>query len=103
MTQDQRDAELYGDMIANPIIRDMWPSSSRGQMADMFRDAFLAGLHAERSKAKALAEAFTNLLNEFGVPAFKDSRLSYSEWQVGNKELKEAKEALAAYQGESSG
>lgn len=50
-------AEEIGNRLANPIIRSMYPSKSRGQMAREFAQAFALGYDSRDGEVKILREA----------------------------------------------
>lgn len=54
-TVEQR-AKEYGRKIANPVIRSMYPSKSRGEMADEFAYAFATGYNSRNEEINKLKE-----------------------------------------------
>lgn len=70
-------AHTIAHLLANPIIRSMYPSTSRGKMYELFKgvykSGYLAGLKAERERSKKLVEAlriYTNI-GGFSGPAIE--------------------------------
>lgn len=56
-------AHTLAHLLANPILRSAYPSKSRGEMYELFKDiyktGFKAGLKAEREKSQKLVEALS--------------------------------------------
>lgn len=61
---DDQAAEYYSNRIANPILRDMWPSISRTEIFEFIHAAFLSGAAHGRAQEKIRAEVLIKRLEE---------------------------------------
>ena len=97
MTKEQREemeklSTEMGNRHANPVIRSLYPLTSRGEMARQFAQLFMlgfsAGVESERKRTQVLVDALRKI----------QSGLTTQENKVEFYTKREATEALNEYQ-----